>query len=428
MAGTREERSLEHLASKLLRLPVTLFKLATEKIKTLSYSAKMAQSANMIVVSPAAVKHIRQVLLEHKKNSQAVSQAIPSLHAVELQMIDQIRRQTQRHNRNNVTRTQAYWHVYKNHSELHWALLAHMVSRNGGWCMTDLKGDLLPQLLNTSQIESIFAFLEKANGLIFHDAYPQLLLYVESKRVNRSLFHLLPFLQVSAFMHPVWEHFWMHREPSVLTISLIINEQNYIEQRIVQDPYYKKSVLGTITFLLQSLMQLNHVIFPYFTDSAREPRLAGLILEDFNDLKERIEFGKKLYAILFGLPTVHQGIIAFAEKTPHTGSRMDYWPQLFASIRKAPPELAFKERLTGCQLIKETEPLYSAMLKDAWSDRPLGSLEPGDWFDPKKPSQPLRHLASIQVPFLFDMTSEACLGLNKLELAILAGEPFSFSP
>jgi hypothetical protein len=104
---------------------------------------------------------------------------------------------------------------------------------------------------------------------------------------------------------------------------------------------------------------------------------------------------------------------------------MDYWPQLFASIRKAPPELAFKERLTGCQLIKETEPLYSAMLMSAWPDRTLGSIDPGDWYDPMKSSQPLRHLASVQVPFLFDMTSEACLGLNKLELALLAGEPFS---
>jgi hypothetical protein len=425
MAGTREERRLEHLAGKLIRLPVSLFKLLTDKINTLSYSAKMAHSANLIEVPPAAIKHIRQALLEQKKHSQAVSQASPSIHAADQQTIDQIRRQTQQQNRNNVTRTQAYWHIYKSHPELHWALLAHMVSRNGGWSMTDLKGDLLPYLLNASQIESLFAFLEKANGLIFHDAYPQLLLYIESKRVNRSLFHLLPFLQVSAFMHPVWEHFWLHRESSILTVSLIINEQNYIEQRIVQDTHYKKSVLGTITFLLQSLMQLNHVVFPYLAESACEPRLAGLILEDFSDLNERIEFGKKLYAILFGLPTVHQGIIAFAEKIPHTGSRMDYWPQLFASIRKAPPELAFKERLTGCQLINESEPLYSAMLKDAWPDRPLGSLEPGDWFDPIKPSQPLHHLASVQVPFLFDMTSEACLGLNKLELAILAGEPFS---
>jgi hypothetical protein len=425
MFRTREERSLEHLAGKLIRLPVSLFKLLTEKINTLSYSAKMAQSAKLIEVSPAAVKHIRQVLLEQKKHSQTVPQTIPSIHAADRQMIDQIRRQTHQHNRNNVTRTQAYWHIYESYPELHWALLAHMVSRNGGWSMTDLKGDLIPHLLNASQIESLFGFLERANGLIFHDAYPQLLLYAESKRMNRSLFHLLPFLQVSAFMHPVWEHFWLHREPSVLTVSLIINEQNYIERRIIQNTHYQQSVLGTFSFLLQSLMQLNHIVFPYLAESTREPRLAGLILEDFSDLKERIEFGKKLYAILFGLPTVHQGIIAFAENTPHTGSRMDYWPQLFASIRKAPPELAFKERLTGCQLIKETDPLYSALLKDAWPDRPLGSLEPGDWYDPMKPSLPLRHLASIQVPFLFDMTSEACLGLNKLELAILAGEPFS---
>jgi hypothetical protein len=288
MAGTREERSLEHLASKLIRLPVSLFKLLIEKINTLSYSAKMAHSANLIEVPPAAVKHIRQALLEQKKHSPIVSLASSSIHTADQQMINQIRWQTHQHNRNNVTRTQAYWNIYKSHPELHWALLAHMVSRNGGWCMTDLKGDLLPHLLNTSQTESLFAFLERANGLIFHDAYPQLLLYIESKRANRSLFYLLPFLQVSAFMHPVWEYFWLHREPTVLTVSLIINEQNYIEQRIVQDTHFKKSVLSTITFLLQSLMQLNHVVFPYFTESAREPRLAGLILEDFSDLNERI--------------------------------------------------------------------------------------------------------------------------------------------
>lgn len=425
MPGSSEKSSLTHIVSQLIHLPVSLFKLLTGKINSFAYTAKIAPSAKMIAVSPAAVKRIRQILTEqHKQLSSTAVQVNPHIHKADLQIIDQIRQQTERHNLNNITRTQAYWSVYRSHPELHWALLAHMVSRNGGWNMTDLKGDLLPHLLKAPQIESFFAFLERANGLIFQDAYPQLLLFAESKRVGRSLFHLLPDLQISAFMQPVWEQFWQYRESSVLTIALIINEQNYIEKRIVQAAHYQQSVLSTVTFQLQSLMQLNHVVFPYLSDSTMEPRLAGLILDNFNDLHERIEIGKKLYAILFGLPSVHQGVIAFAEKKPHTGSRSDYWPLLFAPIRKAPPELTFKERLSGCQLAKGAEPFYSAWLKDVWLSRPLKPVEPGDWYTSVKPSHPVRYLESIQVPFLFDMTAEACLGLNKIELAILAGQTF----
>ncbi len=36
--------------------------------------------------------------------------------------------------------------------------------------MTDLKGELLPRLLNERQREAVFVFLETANSLIFGDA------------------------------------------------------------------------------------------------------------------------------------------------------------------------------------------------------------------------------------------------------------------
>lgn len=425
MAGTNEKRPWEQIAGKLVQLPAALFKLLADKTGTLLHSAKLAPSAQLISVSPEAIQRIRHDLNSQlKQTPPSIPQTFAHLYEADQQIINQIRQQTLHHNRNNITRTAAYWAIYRSHPELHWALLAHMVSRNGGWNMTDLKGDLLPHLLNASQIEHIFAFLERANSLIFHDAYPQLLLYAESKRAKRSLFHLLPLMQISAFMKPVWKEFWVHKESSLLTTALIINEQNYIEKRIVQDTYYKQTVLSTFTFLMQSLMQLNHVVFPYEEQPSAALRLAGLILENFSDINERIEFGKKLYAILFGLPPVHQGVIHFAEKTPHSGSRSDYWPQLFAPIRKAPPEKIFKERLQGCQLIKGASPLYSAHLKDVWPDRPVGSIEKDDWFTHTKPAQPLRHIQPIQVPFLFDMTAEACLSLNKIEMAVLAGQTF----
>ena len=49
-----------------------------------------------------------------------------------------------------------------------------MVSRNGGWNMTDLKGDLYTRILSES-INSYFFFLERGNWLIFQDVYPSIL-------------------------------------------------------------------------------------------------------------------------------------------------------------------------------------------------------------------------------------------------------------
>nr|WP_269148260.1 DUF2515 family protein [Paenibacillus glucanolyticus] len=85
-------------------------------------------------------------------------------------------------NRSNVTRTQAYYDCYKSYPELHWALLAHMVSRNAGWNMSDLKGGLMSDLTDSQFKNHLYRFLERCNALIFQDAYPQLLLYIHSRK------------------------------------------------------------------------------------------------------------------------------------------------------------------------------------------------------------------------------------------------------
>lgn len=424
MAGSTQKNAINRIVGKLVHLPGTLFQLMKDKVGSLIYSAKMADTAaDTLDISSAAIAALELGL---KQRLQQPSISSSPLNHEDKGLIAKIQELTQRENRNNITRTKAYWIVFVEHPELHWALLAHLVSRNGGWNMTDLKGDLIPRLVSSKQAEHHFHFLERANGLIFQDAYPQLLLYIESKRRNRSMFHLLPKLHISMFMEPVWQHFWQNRSSALLTVCLIINEQNYIEKRIIQNPKYRETVLDTLKFKVQSLLQLNQVVFPYgqkdvdLTIPTPSYRLAGLILEDFGNLKERIEFGKKLYAILFGLPAVYDGAVAFAAHVPHTGSRADYLPELYAPIRKAPPELVFKERLMdGCKLKEGAMPFYSPTLAGAWADRELEPAEPGDWFVNLKAMQ---HIRPIPVPFLFDMTSEACFGLNKIELAILAGQ------
>ena len=79
----------------------------------------------------------------------------------EFLLINHIKECTERLNKNNVTRTQAYLNFYLRHPEIHWALLGHLVSRNGGWNMTDLKGELLSNLLSGKEQQAFFFFFGK---------------------------------------------------------------------------------------------------------------------------------------------------------------------------------------------------------------------------------------------------------------------------
>lgn len=357
-------------------------------------------------------------------------------------IVKRISDETQQANRNNLTRTAAYLEVYRACPELHWALLAHLVSRNGGWSMTDLKGELLPRLLGKQLRRDIFLFLERANALIFQDAYPQLLLYRESKLHNRSLFGLLPHFHVSVFMAPVWEQFWRDRKPAALTVGLIINEQHYIEGRVVRDPYYRRAVLEHPVFRAQPFMQTNQVLIPYRQEenmvghrqkeeqkgasnshTAAYP-VAGLTVEQFGSLEERIGVGKALYGMLFGIPTICAGAQAFAAACPHTGSRADYNPRLFTPAEKTSPGI-FQERLRGCRWKEGTEPYYSPRLGDAWGDVRLEAIPRYDWFrdlDADEALKAMDALGECQAPSKPDMTGEAFLDLYKLELAVLAAE------
>ena len=187
------------------------------------------------------------------------------------QLLQMIRLKTKQLNVNNVTRTKAYLDFYIFRPEIHWAFLGHMVSRNGGWNMTDLKGEFLSRLMNEQSKQDFFSFLERGNWLIFQDAYPQFLLYEESLFQSRNLFYLLPYLNVSTFMEVIWNHFWEERDSYMLAIALIINEQSYLENRIVQNPLYKKKVFQTFEFVLQDLLSFNQILFP-FTDNGNHDR------------------------------------------------------------------------------------------------------------------------------------------------------------
>ncbi|WP_096154407.1 MULTISPECIES: DUF2515 family protein [Bacillus] len=301
------------------------------------------------------------------------------------------KQETAKHNVDNVTRTNAYWNFYKKNPEVHWAFLAHMVSRNGGWNMTDLKGSIVPNFLPYNETSVYFSFLEKANYLIFHDAYPQLLLYEQSKMENKSLFYLLPMLGVSSFMEPIWKLFFQQKNSEMLTYALIINEQNYIEKRVIQNPFYSEHVLNTIPFALQERLGFTKVILPFQTDNA--VRLAGVTVSRFHHITSRINVGKQLYNILFKNNIVLDGVILFAENHIHTGSRTDYFPNLFSTS-------------------KTIGKVYSPTIPSAWKVYTHSIPKIEDWF--QKDTETLDLFNRLEQKVEYDITDSYLKNLLKL--------------
>lgn len=236
----------------------------------------------------------------------------------EKEIIRQIQLETNEKNIDNITRTNGYFTYFKKNPEIIWSFLASMVSRNGGWNMCDLEGDVFPQFLEPRTRKQLFLTYERANWLIFHDVFPQLLIYQYSTKLNQPMFHLLPFFYVSSFMQKEWRRFWQENDQARLVTSLIINEQNVIQKPVIEHPVYKKRVFHSMIFSFQDWLHFSCVLFPTCGGE-----LYGASVNGFRSLSKRINLGKRLARILFD-PRLFPYFLEFAEKTPHTGSRFDY--------------------------------------------------------------------------------------------------------
>lgn len=235
-----------------------------------------------------------------------------------LNLVKQIKDDTTKYNLNNITRTRAYQDFFFKHPEIRWSFLASMVSRNAGWNMTDLRIDPLCSLLSDKHLNRLFMTYERANWLIFQDAYPQLLVYEMSKKKNVPMFHLLEYLSISSFMTKEWNHFWMNQDKNRLVYALIVNEQLVIQSPIIEQSYFFTRVFHALPYVIQDFLQLSSVLFPTVTGE-----LYGQNVTHFTNPYKRIRLGKRLYHLLFH-PTLKKKFIYFALEQPHTGTRKDY--------------------------------------------------------------------------------------------------------
>ncbi|WP_096201574.1 DUF2515 domain-containing protein [Bacillus sp. FJAT-45350] len=366
------------LLKKILQFPTELIDIATHSYEQYKYESNATFHWNQLEVDKKELQKIKQEV-----EVEASPKEIPTLSETDKTLVKEIMKTTNKKNLNNITRTNAYLTFFQNNMEVHWALLAHLVSRNGGWNMTDLKGSILQEVFTEKRRTDYFLFLERANFLIFHDAYPQLLLYEESKKRRKNLFYLLPYFGVSSFMKPIWEHFLYNQDSKLLTIALIINEQHYIEKPVIRNLYFESNVINTWPFQAQELLQFNLVLFPYIYKTSKI-RLAGISVTNFTSISTRINVGKRLYGILFGIKPIFQDCLAFINNHPHSGSRSDYWPHIFTPNKGS-----------------ETNKIYSPHLTEAWKDEEAQGISTKDWF---KNTGTFHYFSSVKTPRNFDVT------------------------
>ncbi|WP_442594467.1 DUF2515 family protein [Neobacillus sp. D3-1R] len=282
----------------------------------------------------------------------------------DLNIVQEIEVRTSKKNKDNISRTEAYFQYFKRHPDIRWSFLASMVSRNGGYNMCDLEGVYFPPILEPAFRNWLFLTYERANWLIFYDVYPQLLIYEYSTNLNRPLFHLLEFFGVSNFIQREWYLYWEQRNQQRLTTSLIINEQNVIQKPVIKHHLYNKKVFHSVAFQLEDWFHFSCVLFP-----TCRGEVYGASVNGFRNLSKRINLGKRLADILFQ-PDLFPAFFDFAEKQTHTGSRFDYEKYFTTKHSRKTP------------FLRTTFPVIDHHIhqKDDWS---LNKRIPRSWLDTK---------------------------------------------
>jgi len=161
-------------------------------------------------------------------------------------------------------------------------------------------------------------------------------------------------------MRAVWNDFWQHRNKTLLSIALIVNEQYHIEKNVLFKKEFQRDVLHSWQFHTQNFLGMTQIVFPYY--SGNNIDLSGTKVYHFESVLKRIEVGKTLYVLLF-YSNLHDSIYTFSLRHPHTGSRSDYNSDIFTNDRT------------------HSKKLYSPTLNMSWGDRVHLFLRKDEWFE-----------------------------------------------
>ena len=242
-------------------------------------------------------------------------------------------------NRDNVSRTESYLELYAwtraHPPELPWVLMAHLVSRNAGYMMTEI-ATRLPESPDPSlarMAENLFLLLERGNFLIFHDAWHHV------TRFLRGGASSLAAPRTPAFMVEAWRRYEQAltahgATPEVeraLVLDLVHNEQHFIEQRVVHHADYVPG--AGLLALVEAGGREKPLVFPCAAASG-EPEIR---VGEFASLPRRIEAGRRIFDEVVRDRARRDAMFAWAMAHPHTGSRAVYGGRLGPGVREAWP-------------------------------------------------------------------------------------------
>jgi hypothetical protein len=221
-------------------------------------------------------------------------------------------------NRDNVARTESYLELYAlcraYGVELPWILMAHLVSRNAGYLMTDLAKTPAGSFFTREALDELFLFLERANFLIFDDAWHHV--------VHHALGGVRQLdARTPRFMRDAWGRYELEAAGEItpalersLVLDLVTNEQNLIESRVVHNTRFARA-RAMIAFFEDAQVD-GAVVLPL--------TLARIRVGAFAQLEKRIDAGRRIFDEVLAERRGRDAIFAWAVAHPHTGSRRTY--------------------------------------------------------------------------------------------------------
>lgn len=263
-------------------------------------------------------------------------------------MIEQWLKDIDERNRDNVARTESYLELYAwtraNPPELPWVLMAHLVSRNAGYFMTDLRRVIDDRRTHEDAkpiFENLFFLLERANFLIFWDAWHHVLTH----RLDRPL---VPG-RTTQFMRDAWARFDRQPDERALVLDLVHNEQHFIERRVAHNPRFARGLVAAVGLELTGNDQALH--FPGLPD-------VEIKVGRFRDVARRIDAGRRIFDEAVADRRQRDALFVWCSKHPHTGARSVIGGKYSLALRDAWPVDLVRARCDGIHAPAEPDPLY----------------------------------------------------------------------
>lgn len=264
-------------------------------------------------------------------------------------------------NVDNVARTESYLELYAfsraSGTDLPWLLMAHLVSRNAGYMMTDLALaiDRTRDAQLRASMTTLFVMLERANYLIFHDAWHHVCAHLMGRTRTLSS------PRTPVFMCEAWQRYEAARDlrgitPDLergLVMDLVHNEQHLIEQRVVQ----RRALRDGLDLLrIAELFGLDRpLILPWPGDHRAAPRIR---VGRFASLPRRIATGQQLFDLALADRASREQMFAWALRHPHTGSRAVYGGRVGPTLREVWPLERVRSLAPSPHAAPEDDPDY----------------------------------------------------------------------